>query len=597
MKIRLADYIANHLVEQGIIQCFSVTGGGAMHLNDAFGHHAGIHCIYQHHEQGCAMAAEGYARAGDKMALVCVTSGPGGTNAITGVLGAWLDSIPMVVLSGQVKYQTTIASTDLPLRQLGDQEYDIISSVKSMTKYAVMVTDPLSIAYHLEKALFLANTGRRGPVWLDIPLNVQSAVIETDDLAHYDERYDAMCQNPVYDEKATGFILEKMAAAKRPVIFAGEGVRMSGALADFLKLIETLGVPVVTAWNAHDLVPESMACCCGRPGTFGTRGGNFVVQNSDFLLVLGCRLNIRQISYSWELFAPKAYKVMVDIDAAELFKPTLSIDYPVHANVRDCIQSLLSADLSSFHCPPDWLLWASEINDRYNPYHPCGNDDPHPINPYTFLEKLSLHWAPGETIVAGNGSACVITFQAVHIREGQRLFANSGCATMGYAIPAAIGAAVATGKRIICLDGDGSIMMNLQELQTVVTNQLDIRIILLNNQGYHSIRQTQTNLFHPPLVGIGPESKDLGFPNFSKIAQAFGLPYYAINRVNEIDPVLDTVWQQKGPCICEAFLDPGQFFEPKLLSRVLPDGTFESPELDDMHPFLDREEYMKNKLC
>ena len=340
MKIKVAKYIADFLVEHGVEHLFTVTGGGAMHLNDAFGHKDGLQCIYNHHEQACAIAAEGYTRLTGKIAAVCVTSGPGGTNAITGVMGGYLDSIPMFVISGQVKRETTLWSTDVPLRQLGDQEFPIVDSVRNMTKYAHMITEPKEIRYHLEKAWYLCQNGRGGPVWLDIPLDVQGAVVETDELKGFVPGEADRKENPVYDQILTDQILRKIREARRPVIFAGTGIRLSGGHREFMDCIEALRIPVVTAWNAHDVLPDEHPLFCGRPGTVGTRGGNFLVQNCDLLLVLGSRLNIRLISYNYKEFAKDAYKIIVDIDENELRKPKVTADMPIHANVKDVMEDL-----------------------------------------------------------------------------------------------------------------------------------------------------------------------------------------------------------------------------------------------------------------
>lgn len=568
-----------------------------MHLNDAFGHKKGLHCLYNHHEQACAIAAEAYARLSGKPALVCVTSGPGGTNALTGVLGAWLDSIPMLVISGQVKRVTTIWSTDVPIRQLGDQEYHIVDVAKEMTKYAIMITEPESIAYHIEKALYLAAHGRKGPVWIDIPLDVQAAIIETDNMNHFDENECAAAQEPVYDANLSQRIFEKISKAKRPVVLAGEGVWFGGAHDEYLKLLDKLKIPAVTAWNAHDLLANDNPYYCGRPGTLGTRGGNFVVQNSDLLLVLGCRLNVRQIGYNWDMFAPNAYKIMVDIDEAELRKPSLSIDLPIHADVKDVLTDLLKREYAAMSHHEQWLDWSRKINMKYSADLPEYHIKNEPVNPYAFCTKLFDHFSEDEVVITGNGSACVISFQTAAINTGERLFTNSGCAAMGYGLPAAMGGSVLNReKRIICIDGDGSIMMNLQELQTVSTNKLNIKIFLLNNNGYHSIRQTQRNAFTPPLIGIGPESGDLGFPDFEKLAQAFGISYAKIHTLNSADEMIETVLHADGPILCEVIIDPDQNFAPKLSSKVMPDGSIVSPEIDDMFPFLNRDEYQSNKL-
>lgn len=599
MKRKVAQYIADFLVKQGVTDVFTVTGGGAMHLNDAIGHKEGLNSVYNHHEQACSIAAEGYARATGKVAAVCVTSGPGGTNAITGVLGGWQDSIPMFIISGQVKRETTTWSTDVPLRQLGDQEFQIVDTVKTMTKYAHMVTVPEEIRYHLEKAWYLCMHGRKGPVWLDIPLDVQAAPIETESLQGFDPSELDGKEEPKYDNTKTAEIMDRIVKAKRPVVLAGTGIRLGDAHKEFLQLIDKLGIPVVTAWNAHDVLWDTHPLYCGRPGTVGTRGGNFVVQNSDLLLVLGCRLNIRQISYNYRDFAKNAYKIVIDIDEAELRKPTVQVDLPIHADVKDVMNELLAAEYAgASEEQKEWLAWARGINQKYPATLSSYYEKTSPINPYVFITKLSEKLAEGDHIICGNGSACVITFQAAEIKPRQRMFTNSGCAAMGYGFPAAVGVAVARkGKRVICLDGDGSFQMNLQELQTVVYNHLNIKLIIINNNGYHSIRQTQTNLFKgEPLVGVC-DGNGLSFPNFERLAYAYGLPYVKIDSLNNVDAGLDTLLGQEGPVFCEVVVDETQNFEPKLSSKVLPDGRIVSPSIDDMYPFLPREEYEANHFA
>lgn len=596
MKVKLSEYVADFLVKNEIEHVFTLTGGGAMHLNDSFGHKKELACIYNHHEQACAIGAEAYTRLTGKLAAVCVTSGPGGTNAITGVLGGWLDSIPMFVISGQVKRETTTWSTLVPLRQLGDQEYNIVASVTPMTKYAHMVTEPTEIRYHLEKALYLCENGRGGPVWLDIPLDVQAAPIETEELKGFDPSELEQPEAPVYDESLTEQILGKIKEAKKPVVFAGSGIRLGKAYAEFLAVIEKLHIPVVTAWNAHDNLWDEHPLYCGRPGTLGTRGGNFVVQNSDLLLVLGCRLNIRQISYNYKEFAPDAYKIIVDIDENELRKPTVKADLPVHADVKSVLQAILKADYPGKNEEHQkWLAWCRQTDARYPAVLSRYREQQSPLNPYAFVEKLSGVLQEEDVVITGNGSACVVTFQAMNIKKGQRLFTNSGCAAMGYGFPAAIGGCVARGgKRVICIDGDGSFQMNLQELQTVVYNRLNLKLLYLNNNGYHSIRQTQTNLFKPPLVGVC-DGNGLSFPDAEKIAGAYGIPFYRIDRLNKAEETLRKALAVDGPVFCEIILDPGQNFEPKLSSKVLPDGKIVSPPIDDMYPFLEREEYESNR--
>ena len=593
MKVKLAVYLAAFFAEHGIRDCFMVTGGGAMHLDDAIGHEARIRCTFNHHEQACAVAAEAYTRMTGKLPLVCVTSGPGGTNAITGVMGGWLDSIPMFVVSGQVKRETTIWSCpELGLRQLGDQEFDIVHSVANMTKYAVMVTEPDDIAYHLEKALFLSTHGRGGPVWLDIPLDVQGAQIDPDSLRHFDPAAEGYVSVPKPERSTIRTILQKISEANAPLLLVGTGVRLANAEEELLRVIEKLKIPVVTAWNANDTVAFDNAYYAGMPGTVGTRAGNFAVQNCDLLLSLGCRLNIRMIGYNRFSFAEKAYKIIVDIDEKELRKPTVHADMPVCADVKDVLCGLLEEPYLNVPAHGRFLAWCRDLLSRYPVVEPCYHADRDAkLNPYVCIDTLFSLLSPDDRVVCGNGSACVITFQAAKIKQGQRMFTNSGCAAMGYGLPGALGVAVSDNtRRTVCIDGDGSIMMNVQELATIAHNRLNVKIILLNNNGYHSIRQTQTNLFKPPFVGIDPQS-GVGFPDFGLLARAFGLDYYRADKETDCADVLRRALDSERACIVEAVVDPTQNFAPKSSSRVLPDGRIVSAPPDDMAPFLDRAEY------
>jgi len=517
--VRVADYVAQAMAAHGIRQVFLVTGGGAMHLNDAIGRCRELSYVCCHHEQACAMAAESYFRVSGRMAAVNVTSGPGGTNTITGLYGAFVDSLAMLVISGQVKWETLVRSTALPLRQLGDQELDIIPVVKSLTKYAEMVTDPQTIRFHLEKAIHLAVSGRPGPVWLDIPLNVQGAMVDPATLPGFDPASEPLRFETADLPDRCRELVERLRAAQRPVILLGAGVRISGVREQVLQLLERLPVPVVTAWNSHDLIPDAHPSYAGRPGSLGDRAGNFAVQNADFVLVLGCRLNIRQISYAWNLFARHAQLAMIDIDAAELKKPTLTVAFPVHADLRDALPQLLAA----LPEVPDqrhaaWVHWCRERVARYDPVLPGYWVASERINPYCFPRVLFEQMADDDVVVTGDGTACVTTFQAARIRGCQRLYTNSGCASMGYDLPGAIGACIARDrKRTICLAGDGSIQMNLQELQTIVHLRLPIKIFVLNNEGYHSIRQTQTAYFADSFIGFDAAS-GVSFPEFERLA-------------------------------------------------------------------------------
>ncbi|OAM89579.1 thiamine pyrophosphate-binding protein [Termitidicoccus mucosus] len=594
--IRVADYIAQTLARHGIRHVFMVTGGGAMHLNDAFGRNRDLQIVCCHHEQACAIAAETYYRTTNRMAAVNVTTGPGGTNAITGVYGAYVDSMAMVVVSGQVKWETLVRSTALPLRQLGDQEVDIIRMIEGITKYAVVVQNPQSIRYHLERALHLASHGRPGPVWLDVPINVQGAMIDPASLTGYDPADDAIAWE-TSDLRATVVdIVTRLRAAERPVIYAGTGVRLSGQYDTFLRLAERLGVPMVGAWNSNDLLPNNHLAYAGRPGSIGDRPGNFTVQNSDLLIILGCRLNIRLVSYNWEKFARRAYKVMVDIDAAELKKPTLKIDLPVHADLKDFLPAFEEATRGWNPRHADWLAWCRERVAKYSVVLPEYWDLKDKVNPYCFMDRLSAQLCDGELIVCGDGTACVTAFQTIKIRPRQRLFHNSGCAPMGYDLPGAIGVAIANpGRRVVCLAGDGSVMMNLQELQTIAGRGLPVKIFILNNTGYHSIRQTQANFFADNIVGCGTDS-GLSFPDFDKVAHAFGLPFKRCQTHAELDACIEATLIEPGPTLCEIMLDLKQSFAPKLSSRKLDDGRMVTAALEDMAPFLPREELKANML-
>ena len=595
--MKVAQYVADFLAQNGVEHNFMVTGGGAMHLNDALGHHTRIRTIYNHNEQGCSIAAEAYARVTGKIASVCVTSGPGGTNAITGVMGGWLDSIPMFVVSGQVKRETTMwAVPELKLRQYGDQEFDIIHSVENMTKYAVMVTEVNDIAYHLEKAWYLANHGRKGPVWLDIPLDVQGAPVDEGQLRHFDPAKEmSEPEVPAIAQETSKKILSKIRNAKAPLIFAGTGIRLSGSDELLLKLVEKLRIPVAVAWNSGDLVAYDNPYYAGSPSREGTRGSAFIVQNCDLLIVLGSRMNIRTITYNKHDFGKNAYKIMVDIDGEELKKPTFVPDMPVQGDVHQLLELLLAESYVPNEIHKPWVRWCRMMVEKYPACLPEYHQDA-ALNPYVFVDEMFRQMNEKDILTLGNGSACVMTFQGAKIKQGQRMFTNSGCAAMGYGMPAALGAAVAVGSdnRVICIDGDGSLMMNLQELETISFNKLNVKLFVLNNDGYHSIRQTQKNLFHNQLVGLDRTS-GVGFPDFGKLADAFGFAYFEVSCESNLSEVLEKALNAEGPVMCNVIVDPNQNFVPKLSSKVLPDGRIVSPSMDDMFPFLPREEYAANR--
>ena len=595
MKIKLSDYVAQKVIEQGVKHVFMVTGGGAMHLNHSFGTNKELDCVFNHHEQACAIGAEAYYRLTNRLPIVNVTSGPGGTNAITGVYGAFVDSIAMVVISGQVKFETTVRSTGVQLRQYGDQELDIEELVRPVTKYCVMVTDPETIRYHIEKAIYLAKAGRPGPCWLDIPLNVQGAQIDPETLKGFDPTEIEEPWKKTDLVQASKRIFEKIRSAKRPVIFVGGGIRLSGEHQAFLKLVEKLQIPVVTGWNAHDVIWNAHPNYAGRPGTIGDRAGNFVTQNADLLLILGSRLNIRQVSYNWQSFAREAYKIWVDIDDLEFQKPSVKADMAVHANLKDLLPVLANQSYEGVTLEHQtWMQWSKERMRRFPVVLPeyWKNER---VNPYCFMDVLFKQLNPGQIVVTGNGSACVVGFQAADLKKEQRLWTNSGCATMGYDLPASIGAHKASGKSVVCIAGDGSIMMNLQELQTIAGDNLPIKIFILNNSGYVSIFQTHRNFFNGEEVGGGPKS-GVSFPNFEKLSFGFGISYSNCKNHENLENKISEALNQSGPVICEIMIDENQIFAPKLAAKQHADGRITSPALEDLSPFLSREELRENMI-
>lgn len=595
--IRVADFVAERLYQAGVRDVFMVTGGAAMHLNDAFGRHPGLKVTCFHHEQAAAMAAESYFRATSRLAAVNVTAGPGATNAITGVLGAWNDSMGMIVVSGQVKRDHLVSRTGLPLRQFGDQEVDIVSMVRGVTKYAALVDCAEEIGAHVDTAIRRAVSGRPGPVWLDIPVDVQGSLIDSPPevpWGHSGHPEDLGTDDPV--ETATR-VNELLSKAERPVIYAGPAIRTVGHLEHFRDVVSRLDVPVVTALNAHDLLATDDPLVIGRPGIIGDRAGNLAVQNSDLIIVLGTRLKIGQVGYDPAGWAPAASVVMIDIDKAELQKPSFHVEHPFHCD--------LGAFLQAWHAGPSpellpavgpWLRWCQDRRERYPVCDPSYRLVDTPVNPYVLFEELFALLDEKAVVVAGNSWAGNGSAQAGHLKLGQRLWANSGCGSMGHDLPAAIGAAIALPDRtVVCLAGDGSLQFNIQELQTVVHNSYQVKLIVLNNGGYESIRQTQGRFFPDGPVGYDAAS-GISFPDCSRLAAAYGIPYRAVDSHTCLRPGLEWALMTPGPILVEVAIDRSQTYVPKSTARRMDDGTMVSASLEDLEPFLPPEETSRNVI-
>ena len=599
--MRVADFIAHRLHHLGLRDVYMVTGGAAMHLNDAFAlvFPQSVHLL--HHEQSCAMAAESYARLTNRPAIVNVTAGPGSINAVNGVFGAYVDSIPMIIISGQAKRETLKVNSGIGgLRQLGDQEVDIVRMVSDVCKHSVLIQDPYSIADEIDYAFRKATSGRPGPVWLDIPIDVQATILpgEFDQLLLRPLADIEGClidADPTATDEDILIIAKHILESHRPVLYVGNGIRLSESYQEFLDFLEDWPLATVTGWNSNDLLWDKHPCYCGRPGSVGNRAGNFAVQYSDCVLTVGSRLNIRQVSFNWKSFAKDAWKCQVDIDLAELDKPILNTDLKVHATIKGFfprLASVLSAlyiqskELTVFPSPHQkWISWLKDQLKNFSVVDAALPDQNKGINPYRFVHHLTSSLKKGATIVCADGTACVAGFQAAIIKPGQRLFHNSGCASMGYELPASIGAFHATNEVIICIAGDGSIMMNLQELAVIGGKGFPIGIYLLNNKGYHSIRQTQNSYFPGNLIGCGVET-GLPFPDFERLCEGFGLSYFCSGSESELLQDMACSFEINGPYLHEIILDLDQGFSPKLTSKKLDDGSMFTSELEDMAPFL-----------
>ena len=584
---RVADIIMDILTEHGITDCFAVVGGGAMHLDNALLVCEKMHKYFNHHEQACAMAAEAYARYSGKPAAVCVTSGPGATNTLTGVMGAWQDSLPMVVLSGQVRYEISVPKSGLKLRYRGIQEFEIIPTVKNMTKYAVMLTDPLAVRRELCKAIRIAMDGRRGPVWLDIPQDIQNARVEESDL-YAEESF--VSDVPMVKEEEITDVLQILRDASRPCILAGSGIISSDCRDMFERFVNQLGIPVIGgAWVADNLYTEH-PLYYGNSGNVGPRTGNFILQNADVILAMGNSLGFRQTGFNLEGFAPDAKIVMVDADTEEGRKPGLCISRFLHADLKDFIKKASKGDCN-IQVPEAWLAYCNMLKSRFTPFEGADHMEwKERVSSYYFWKIFRQYEEKDSILALGNNTANTAKLQIGVQYAGQRVMTNYTCGSMGYDIPAAIGAAVASQKKVYCITGDGSVMMNLQELQTIVQNDLPVNLAVFSNEGYGAIRQTSKNFFQGAYIGCTPDT-GVSFPEFSKVAETLGYENRRCSSNAEVEEAVQWLTSQNRRCLLEIeqrFDDP---VIPKVMSRLDENGKMLTPALQDMYPFLDKEAY------
>ena len=598
--MKLSDYVIRFVAELGVKHVFLVSGGGAMHLNDSLGRCRDIEFVCNHHEQASAIAAENYAKATNHLGVAMVTTGPGGTNAITGLAGAWFDSSPCLFLSGQVKRPDRMFNSDgtpLGVRQRGIQELDIVSVVKSLTKYAVTVTDPNSIRYHLEKAIHLARSGRPGPVWIDIPIDVQAAPIDETTLKGFQPKE----LEPVFDKSVLPSQVAKtigqLNEAERPLILVGNGVRLAHAENEFEIVTARLGIPIATTWVSSDLVTEDDPLFVGRPGTLAARGANFALQNCDFLLLLGARMDLPLTGWEPSQLARAAHRVMVDVDAPEIRKLGKLIDTPIHADARAFLCELLRQ--SSAVVPKDRQAWVKRCQDwkvRYPVIQP-DHRKPGSVSIFHLAEVLASVVDKQDRIVSGSSGSGIETFIFSYpAKKGQRVFHTAGLGSMGFGIPGSIGVCFASGKqRTICVDGDGGFQFNIQELSTIAHHQLPIKFFVLNNDGYASIRASQTNFFGKPNIGCDHRT-GTHLPALSKVAQGYGIASAEISDQSDLAGQIRRVLETPGPVVCDLKVIPDEPRCPRVTSVQRPDGSFVSKPLEDLWPFLDRDEFRANMI-
>jgi acetolactate synthase-1/2/3 large subunit len=593
MKIRVTDYIAEFIYsELNVPEVFMLTGGGAMFLNDGVAKHEKLDVICNHHEQACAMGAVAYSKYTNKIGVAYVTTGCGGTNAVTGVLDAWQDSTQCMFISGQVKSKETCYNTNLPLRQYGVQEADIVAIVKSITKYSVMVNDANEIAYHMEKAAFLAKNGRPGPVWIDVPLEIQGAIIDTDDLIHFNSKELKLDYSELVDKEDIKEVIKELKNASRPMIIAGNGIRLSDTVDEFKEFIESYNIPVVTSYLAIDLLNNDNDKFIGRLGTKGDRAGNFAIQNADLILVLGSRLSIALTGFEYDLFGREAKIIVVDIDSKEHQKNTVKIDTFINCDLKYFFNEINNNNIIL-----DTVNWINKCNEWKNKWSVFLKryESEEKINKYTFIDYLSKYLKDDTVVVSDAGSSYYVTSQALKIKANQRYITSGAQADMGFTLPAAIGTCFAKDGEVVGITGDGSFQMNIQELQTVVHYKLPLKLFVWNNNGYLSIRATQKKFFEGRAIGTDKDS-GISFPEVKNIANAYGIKYFIAKEVSDLDATLKEVMDFDGPVLCEIMCPENQEIIPAVSSLKKEDGIMVSKPLEDMYPFLEREEFLSEMI-
>ena len=591
--IKLSDYLIRRLEETGVRHMFLLPGGGAMHLNDSLGKSEKIQYVGCLHEQACAIAAEAYARVNNTLGLLMVTTGPGGTNALTGVAGAFLESTPVFVVSGQVKRADMINGQGI--RQQGMQELDIISVVRPITKYAALVSEPETIRYHIERALWEATHGRKGPVWLDVPLDVQATVIDENALDGFTPP--APPEYPALEAQALR-VIEALNRSERPVLLAGNGIRLAGAIPEFEELCEVLQIPVLTTWNGIDLIEEENPLYFGRPGGLGHRYANFMQQNADLFLSVGARLNLLQTGYNFDGFARAAVKIMVDIDENELRKINVRPDLPICADAGAFLRALLRhKDRLQPRDRSAWFAYGRRMKEKYPLVTPEYWRQQELVNTYCLLETISEQLTADDIYVSGSSGSCIdVSMQTFRVKKGQRVFSTKGLASMGYGLPSAIGACLASGgRRTVGVNGDGGFVMNIQELETIRRLNLPIKLFVLCNRGYGAIQATQTNLFARHFVDCN-EASGLTLPPVAKVAEAFGLKTVHISNNYELWDKVRAALEYDGPVIVEVHTPITLTASPKQVSYKRKDGQMESLPLEYMNPPLPEDELRENML-